>query len=230
MSSASALTLTPLGHSCVLVEVRVDGGSTRLLLDPGSLTPALSPIERLDGILITHAHPDHVTPEQLRAAMGDDTVPVYADAAVCALAADAGFDDLREVGPGVQTIGGAEVVVSEWEHEQIYPGIPLPRDLGFHIAGAVFAPGDAFAVPEHRVDVLLLPTGAPWMKLSETIDYLRTVAPRVAVPVHDGGLAPAHQQMHRGLIAKFAPAGTTVLSPALGEAVEIRHATGKEDA
>ena len=89
------------------------------------------------------------------------------------------------------------------------------------IAGRVFAPGDAFAVPDFAVEVLLAPTGAPWMKLSETIDYVAAVAPRTVIPVHDGGLAPAHREMHRALMGKFAPEGTTVHPLAIGEAFDL---------
>lgn len=217
----TTLTLTPLGHSCVLIEVPGDRGSTRILLDPGSLTPPLAPIDGLDAILITHAHPDHLTAEQIRAVRGDADVPVYGDAASRAIAEDGGIDGFRVVEPGSFTIGDVEVEVSVWEHEEIYPGVPLPPDLGYLVAGTVFAPGDAFAKPEHDVEVLLLPTGAPWMKLSETIDYLRAVAPRIAIPVHDGGLAPAHRQMHRSLMTRFAPEGTTVLAPSTGEGMHI---------
>lgn len=216
-----ALTLTHLGHSCVLIEAPTAAGSARILLDPGTLTPPLAAISGLDAILITHAHPDHISPDQVRAVRGDAPAPIYADAAAGAVAKEAGLDGVHAIEPGVHTIAGVEVGVTEWQHETIYPGIPVPADLGFLIAGRVFAPGDAFARPDFDVDVLLLPTGAPWMKLSETIDYLRDVEPRIAVPVHDGGLAPAHQQMHRGLIAKFAPERTTVLTPALGEPVRL---------
>ncbi|MFT4228753.1 MAG: MBL fold metallo-hydrolase [Microbacterium sp.] len=221
MTETLTLTLTLRGHSCVLVEVRRADRRTRLLLDPGSLTPALQACADLDGILVTHAHPDHITADQVRAVRGGAAVPLYGDAASCAVATDAGLDDVHVVEPGTLTVGGVDIDVTSWAHEVIYPGVPLPVDYGFHIAGAVFAPGDAFARPEHPVDVLLLPTGAPWMKLSETIDYLRAVAPRIAIPVHDGGLAAPHQQMHRALIAKFAPEGTTVLTPPLGEPVEL---------
>jgi hypothetical protein len=56
--------------------------------------------------------------------------------------------------------------------------------------------------------VLLLPTGAPWLKVSEAVDYLRAVAPRTAVPIHEAVLArPA---MHYGIFESLAPAGTTL--------------------
>jgi hypothetical protein len=37
--------------------------------------------------------------------------------------------------------------------------------------------------------VLGLPPPAPWLKLSEAVQLLRDVAPRLAFPVHDGVLS-----------------------------------------
>lgn len=214
--------LTTLGHSCVLIEVR-SASHTRhkLLLDPGSLTPALSPIDDLTAILVTHAHADHVDPEQIRRLRTQENVPVYGDEGTAKLLADANLNATTIAGPGQLEIAEVSIGVSMWPHARIYPGVPVPVNYGYHIAGQLFAPGDAFAVPDFPVDVLLLPTGAPWMKLSETIDYLRTLSPRIAIPVHDGGLAMAHREMHRGLMQKFAPSGTTVLRPDIGEAIDL---------
>ena len=42
-------------------------------------------------------------------------------------------------------------------------------------------PGDALFVPDEDIEVLATPAAAPWMKISEAVDYLRAVAPRHAV-------------------------------------------------
>lgn len=215
------ITLTRLGHACVLLDIPRDGEAVRILIDPGSLAPPLSAIADLDAILITHAHQDHITPEQIVAATGGEPVPLYGGADSIALAQQGGISDVRLVEPGTFAVAGIEVQVSKWDHEVIYPGVPLPDNLGFRIAGTVFAPGDAFAKPAQAVDVLLLPIGAPWMKLSEVVDYVRAVAPRIAVPIHDGGLAAPHRQMHCSLLKKFAPEGTDIVAAAVGEAVLI---------
>lgn len=218
----SRLQLTTLGHSCVLIEATgEDGTLTRILLDPGTLTPELDPIRGLDAILVTHAHPDHIDPAQVRRVIGDTAVAVYGDAATSRVLEEGGLPAALALAPGPATIAGVAVEVSEWPHEAIYPGVPVPVDYGYLIAGRIFAPGDAFAVPEFPVEVLLLPTGAPWMKLSEAIDYMRAVAPRLVIPVHDGGLAMAHREMHRNMMNRFAPEGTDVRRPTVGETVEV---------
>ena len=219
--TVSGVQLTLLGHSCVLVSIdQSEGGQRRILLDPGNLTPPVD-VGPVDAIVVTHAHGDHVDPDQVRRVRQSGAVPLYGDEAVAALLSDAGIDGTSVVGPGTSSIADVTVTIAAAEHEVVYPGVPVPPNLTYLLAGRVFAPGDAFFVPEVPVDVLLLPTGAPWMKLAETIDYLRAVAPRVAIPVHDGGLASAHQKMHRALITKFAPDVTTVLVPAAGEQIDV---------
>jgi hypothetical protein len=64
------------------------------------------------------------------------------------------------------------------------------------------------------VDVLFLPTAAPWQKLADAVDYLREVAPRVAVPIHQAILAKP--DLYYGHFGRLGPDRTTVqvLEPA----------------
>ena len=218
----AALTLTPLGHSCVLVDIAGEQGSrTRILLDPGSLAPPLAPIDGLDGILVTHSHHDHIDVDQLRRVTGGRAVRAYGDVETAGVLSGTCPGPMIVVAAGTFQVGGIDVDVHPAPHQPIYPGFTTPSNVGYRIAGRVYAPGDSFAPPPWNVEVLLLPTGAPWMKLSETIDYLRMVSPRFAFPIHDGGLAPAHRELHRSLMTRFAPPATTVLRPEQGEPTSI---------
>lgn len=202
--------ITRLGHSCVLVELPTRTGAVRrLILDPGNLTPSLAEVSDVDAVLVTHAHPDHIDPAQLAALARNRAFPVYGAKGLASHLADAGVGDVIELEPGDHEVVGVPVRVGFAPHEVIHPELALPTNLTFEIGG-VFAPGDAFAVPDRPVDVLLAPTGAPWMKLHETITYVAEVAPRRVIPVHDAGLAPAHRMLHTSLMTKFAPAGTEV--------------------
>lgn len=67
--------------------------------------------------------------------------------------------------------------------------------------------------------VLALPTAAPWLKAGEAVDFLRAVAPRLAVPVHEAVLS--RPQMHYGLFTNLAPEGTEVRVLPRGEQVTL---------
>lgn len=208
--------LTALGHSCVLLESASPTAPTlRVLLDPGNLTPPLDDLGPVDAVLVTHPHVDHLDPAQLSRLRWTGPPRVHGGPAVADALAEAGLEGAVTVGPGTFHVDGLAVEAFEAAHEPVYPGVPVPPNLAYLVAGTVFAPGDSFAPAPGPVDTLLVATGAPWMKLSETIDHLRLVAPRRAVPVHDGGLAPAHRAMHRALLDRFSPDGTTlhVLEP-----------------
>ena len=105
-------------------------------------------------------------------------------------------------------VGGSRVDVLGGEHAVIHPDIPIVANNAYLIDGTHLHPGDSFTPPPAPVDVLFLPTGAPWLKLSEAVDYLRAVAPRIAVPIHEAVLAmPA---MHYRMFDSLAPEQTTV--------------------
>lgn len=209
--ASAGITITYYGHSCVLVECRRDAGATtRILLDPGNLTPPLESVGPIDAVFVTHSHADHVDAAQLERLSRDaDPLPVYGGSGVGAAAGEGVA--VTEWTAGTRSFDGVDVQTVETAHETIYPGLPLPVNLGYLIGGRVFAPGDSLEAPPFAVDILLLPIGGPWMKLREAIDFLRAVKPAVAIPIHDGGLAPAHRGLHRALVTQLAPEGTEIV-------------------
>ncbi len=188
------------GHSCLLVE----DGDARLLLDPGVFSSAFEDLRGLTAVLVTHAHPDHLDVDRLRRLLEANP-----DARLhCDQGSAAGLADLSPtvVQDGAVLDLGARVEVLGSAHAVIHPDIPQIPNVGYLVAGRFFTPGDALTVPAADVEVLGLPTAAPWLKLSEAVDLLRAVAPRLAFPVHDAGLATP--QIWYGQFAALAPDGT----------------------
>ena len=70
------------------------------------------------------------------------------------------------------------------------------------------------------MEILALPLGAPWSKVSEVIDYVMAVKPRVAIPVHDAVLAMP--EMHVNITKRFTdPAGIELRVVPNGETTEV---------
>lgn len=73
-------------------------------------------------------------------------------------------------------------------------------------------PGDALFIPDEEVDVLATPAAAPWMKIAEAVDYLRAVAPRHAVPIHQGIIAPEARGIFYGRLDEMTDTDFRVLA------------------
>ena len=182
------MQITHYGHSCVLL----DTGAARLLIDPGTFAKDFEGVA-VDAVLVTHQHPDHLDPERLPALLraNPDARLIVDPGTAGQLGALIGDVEHEAVEPGTTvTVGGARIEVLGGEHAVIHPDIPVIPNNAYLVDGTHLHPGDSITVvPSVPLDVLFLPATAPWEKLSETVDYLRQVAPRTAVPIHQAMLA-----------------------------------------
>jgi L-ascorbate metabolism protein UlaG (beta-lactamase superfamily) len=202
------MRLTKYGHSCLLVEE----GTARMLLDPGTLSGGFEALEGLTAVLVTHQHADHLDRERLRGLLDRNPgVRVVGDEGSAEALAEAGAE-VEVVHDGDELdVGGVGVQVAGGHHAVIHPDIPVIPNVGYLVGGRLFHPGDAFTVPGRPIEVLAVPAGAPWLKVSEPIDYLRRVRPKVAVPVHEQVLSTAGKSIHYRQLEQLGAGGGTTL-------------------
>lgn len=216
-------TLTRWGHSCV----RLDGPGGALVIDPGSFSDVGSALRDVGAVLVTHEHPDHLDADAVVGAARTGAEIAGPEPVVAALlAAGAPSDRVRTVAPGDRvTAAGFTVDVLGGEHAVIHPDVPVIANLAYLVDGAVLHPGDSWTVPPSgtEVDVLLLPLGAPWLRVADAVDLVRAVAPRQVVGIHDAVLSDAGRRLAVDLVGRLGGSGpVTVLAP--GESTQVlRH-------
>jgi L-ascorbate metabolism protein UlaG (beta-lactamase superfamily) len=193
--------ITKFTHSCVRLV-----GDGVLVVDPGEFSER-SALDGADAVLITHEHPDHLDVAALtEAAERRPGLRVFAHADV--LAKLAFGDRATAVGPGEEfEAAGFRARAFGGQHALIHPDIPRIANLAYLIGDDgtnVYHPGDSFTVPEDTVvDTLFVPLNAPWMKLMESIDFVRAVRPGRAFALHDGLLNPTGAQISDGHLARL---------------------------
>jgi L-ascorbate metabolism protein UlaG (beta-lactamase superfamily) len=209
------MQLTHFGHSCLLATFAdKSGGDTTVLFDPGNFSHGFEGITGLSAILITHQHPDHADTARLPALLdANPAAALYADPQT---AGQLGAP-WQAVHVGDQlTVGGLTIRGVGGRHAVIHPEIPVIDNISYLIGddehpARLMHPGDALFVPDEPVDVLATPAAAPWMKISEAVDYLRAVAPTHAVPIHQAIVAPDARGIYYGRLSEMTKTDFQVL-------------------
>ena len=210
------MKITKLVHSCVLLEDE----DKAVLLNPGIYSWKSGIIEvaslpRLDAIVATHQHPDHMGEPFVRALVAAQPyVPWVAPPDAHQKLKAWGVKSVTE-----QSIGDLQVALVE--HANVVPlSVPV-QNLIVHWNNKVTDPGDTHEFHETR-DVLLLPVQAPWGTTIRAFELGLELKPKYILPIHDWMWVDEWRELiYDGLERVFAQTQTKILRPTNGKAIEV---------
>jgi L-ascorbate metabolism protein UlaG (beta-lactamase superfamily) len=171
-------------HACV----RIEENGAVLVIDPGVWSESETALDGVDAVLLTHEHVDHLDADRLADALAKrPEATVYAHQSVVGKFAGqwAGLAQAVSTGEHFQAAGLRVRAYGGW-HAIIHEEIPRVPNLAYLIEDSLYHPGDSFDVPtDAHVETLFVPVSAPWLKLAESLDFVRAVAPKRAFALHD---------------------------------------------
>ncbi|HWT40332.1 MAG TPA: MBL fold metallo-hydrolase [Dongiaceae bacterium] len=211
------MKLTKFEHACLVLEKE----GTTLVIDPGNYSHDFIMPSHVDGIVITHEHPDH-----LDQALIGKILAANPKAAIIAHESITGqFSDHPTIPAHVgetHTVGAFTLQFFGGTHASISSSMQVPPNLGVLVDSHLYYPGDSFAIPEGvQVVELAIPVSAPWLKISETIDFLNAVKPHLAFPTHDAILSNEGKALVDKLIGSTAHSLGAVYKRLDGSSVDL---------
>lgn len=172
-------------HACFTIKKR----DAALVVDPGVWSRDFVVPENTVGVVVTHEHPDHFDPEKLQAiATINSDVVIIAHESITAQLPPALRSQAVNAGDTI-TCGPFTLAFFGGHHATIDTSLAVVANLGVMIDQTLYYPGDSFATPDQPAEILALPVSAPWLKIGEVMDFVRTVQPRRAFPTHDAILS-----------------------------------------
>jgi L-ascorbate metabolism protein UlaG (beta-lactamase superfamily) len=175
-------------HSCLVFELE----GYKLLFDPGNFTFAeelIKPTAFADvqGIVITHIHPDHFYPENIKKILAINNVPIYTNAEVSQALEKEGIKSIVWK-DGLHYIGPFKMQAITVVHEPILDS-PLPQMTGFIINDKILHPVDSMEdalLAYQKIELLILVAMAPFANEVRIADFADKIQPQQILPVHDG--------------------------------------------
>jgi len=217
-----AMRVTHLGHACLLVEL----ADTRILVDPGSFSSGFDELRDLDAVVVTHQHADHLDEERLPALLAANRqAAVYADPQSADLLSGTSSDIVVLTEGEDHRVGSARLRPVGRLHAVNHDGVPRCTNVGVVLDAdgepVLYHPGDAYDGEPGHVDVLAVPLNAPWCKVAESIAFVRRIAPRQIIPIHDALLSTAGRRLYLGHVEGYGGDGLTVHDLAGGRNADI---------
>lgn len=201
LKKRSNMKLTKYEHACFTVEK----DNYTVVVDPGAFSTDFVTPTNVVAIIITHEHPDHFDKTQLQAIV--DKNPNATIVSHSAITSQLPDFTTRTVNAGdTLRIEPFDFAFFGGDHALIHVSIPKIANIGVLIDGRIYNPGDSFVIPPVAVEILAVPTSAPWLKIGESMDFLAAVHPRLAFSTHDALASERGMAVNDRMLAGIAAA------------------------
>jgi glyoxylase-like metal-dependent hydrolase (beta-lactamase superfamily II) len=182
-------------HACI--DIRVE--KSRLIIDPGIFSMSLTDLASIDVLIITHVHPDHLDEQKVRAIIAaNPNIKVFSTHEVAIK-----LSDLIVIVPELEKVYTELGVTLEFFgqlHASILPSIPQVQNFGVLVNSELYYTGDSFTPCPKPHTMLGITVSAPWMKLSEAVDFISQDSATTIFPCHDGFLNDSGRALINGLL------------------------------
>ena len=211
------MKVTKYTHACLVFE---EAGK-KLVLDPGAYSEPMENLTDVVAIVITHAHDDHCFEDQINRILEfSPEAKIYGPDDVCKRLED--FNATAIYHGDHYTNGPFTIEVFGDLHAEIHHSYPLIQNRGVLINDKLYYPGDSFTLPDRPVQMLAVPTSAPWLKIGEVMDFVSAVDHKQSMATHNALLSDFGHALNNGRVKTITESkgGTfTYLLP--GESIEL---------
>lgn len=202
MFEYSGVKITWLGHD----SFKISNGKT-LYIDPYKIKPQ----GQADILLISHEHFDHLSMDDIKQVVSNDTIIVAAQQCANDLK-KAGAKEVKIVKPGdkVSVEGITIEAVAAYNTNKINPGTQKPfhpkedNKVGFVVTVnnvKIYHAGDTDAIQEMKnihTDIALLPVSGTYvMTAEEAAEAVKMIKPKIAIPMHYGAIVGSEKDAEK---------------------------------
>jgi L-ascorbate metabolism protein UlaG (beta-lactamase superfamily) len=174
------MQITKYEHACLVLEK----AGKRVVIDPGSYTRPITDLQAVAAVVITHAHDDHCSEEQIdRILQASPDALIFGTDEVCKRLVN--FKTTAVHHGDFYTVGGFTLEFFGDLHAEIHRSMPLIQNCGVMVDSRLYYPGDSFTQPDRAVEILACPTSAPWLKISEVMDFAAAIKPKKCFATHN---------------------------------------------
>lgn len=213
------MKLTKYTHSCVVLQE----ANELLIIDPGIWSKDLPQTQNVKAIVITHSHSDHFDAEQVQAILQNNPeAQVFTTVEVAASLPDSNTTVVQ----AGQTIAAGAFTLEFYGdmHAPLHALLPpAPHNIGVLVNDAFYYGGDTLIQPRGKSIVMLaVPASAPWLRMSEAMDFIMALQPKACIPTHNAILSPQGQQIADGWLSAACTqvgANYVVLQP--GQSIDV---------